>query len=577
MPPSARKSASHTVALLVLLSFALTACQGPAALAFDGVVIALKPGLPAIEKPGVPALHERTVAADDTQRVSFSAENNLWIAIRESSVKHDRLVGHLKADASVDRVVLTAWDWDNRPVQQWSRAAPIDQQFRFDIEGRGVYLITADGMKADKCGYREVRSVGLIDSASGRSGSWADSNFFLGVCAFPGRYHWKPGGVPAMPPAFDEAGAVQAEALFMEHLGLSTVRLDVSMVLPEKPDATIDWKRMDAAVEAYTRRRFKLGLQLMHPPDWAIDPQYAAETSDRWRFPRREEPYRRYVREIVSRYGKDAQFVQVYNEPDQVEFWAASPEEYIREFQWAKDESRKVSPKMPITNGGYAFIDPSRTEHYVKALRGKTDLQAYHSHGNLRELVRDVDHMRKVHREAGYEKPRFINTECGYAVWRLDQERAQAVAVLQKILYSWAHGDEGMLLFCSRMTKGSGPGSRTDRDFGLLDAHFCPRFAYGAVAAFADTFAGATFERTLVESENLHVYSFKRGEERLVVAFTTGLSESVTIESDATMATVVDAMGNRTNEKTPGAVKITIGAYPRTIALTGATRVKVAE
>ncbi len=521
----------------------------------------------------VPPLYAKLIDAVD-EVVITPAKAATWIAHGSEADQRFRMTITPGPSAKDDELVMTIWDWENRAAGQSPVSSAKPQTVEMQVTGRGVYLVTLDGFRKGQHAYRHVRSFAVLPANTDAQARWKQSDYWLGICGFPGRYHWNNDNKPTKPADISEEDARRIEADAMARLGFTIARIDVSMVLPEKETTPINWKRMDAAVEAYTSRGFELALQLMHPPDWAIQEQYKTETKDRWRFPRREEPYRRYVRELVTRYGKHAKFVQVYNEPDQLEFWAASPQEYLAEYRTARDEIRKALPDIPIANGGYAFIDPARTEYFTRELKGEIDMLAYHSHGNLRGLERDVQHMRRLHEEAGYDKPRYINTECGFAAWRLDQERAQAASVVQKILYSWANGDEGMLVFASRMTKAPG---RVGRDFGLLDYDFCPRFVYGTVATFIDQLAGAKLESTLAQSSTLHAYLFKRGQDRIVAYFTIGENRPFTITSDAAQATHRDAMGNPLDATRTDRINLTATALVKTLTVRGATQVTLIE
>lgn len=559
--------------LVVLLLVLIAACHAEDA--GRDLAVDLRPGMPALDRPAAPLLKYAGPKNESDAQIE-PARAYHWLADDEGAFE----VTVRAAEAGrADELLLTVWNWENQAVAELKLAPGEPQPVRFRVEGRGVYLLTLDGYREKEHVYRLIRSFAAVPANTEARGRWSESDYWLGICAFPGRYHWSNDNRPTTPPELKEGDARAIEAELTGRLGLTVARLDVSMVLPQKPGAAIDWRRMDAAVQAYTSRGFELALQLMHPPDWSIDEKYKTQTKDRWRFPRQEEAYRRYVREIVARYGKRAKFVQVNNEPDQVEFWPGEPREYVQQFEWAKEEIERAMPeaKLPVVNGGYAFIDSTKSAYYVEHLKGKVDRSAYHSHGNLAALKRDMTEMRALHAAAGYESPRYINTECGYAAWRLDHERTQAASAVQKVLYSWANGDEGMLLFVSRMTKAPETGSRGGRDFGFMDYNFCPRFVYGAVAAFVETIAGATFERTLIESDNVHAYLFKRGGQRIVAVFAVGESRTVTITSDAKAATVADAMGNHRPAKTAGAVAVTARAYPQTVVLEGASGVKVVE
>jgi len=164
----------------------------------------------------------------------------------------------------------------------------------------------------------------------------------------------------------------------------------------------------------------------------------------------------------------------------------------------------------------------------------------------------------------------------GYAAWRLDMERYQAATALQKVLYGWAHGHRGALLYCSRDI--GGPRLRpSNPDWGYLDYFFCPRFLYGAVAALVDGYAGASFERVLYETSQVHAYLFRAEGKLLVAAFTPNdWRQPLLLESDAHSARIVDPMGNATPTE-PGRLEIDGSFYPQTLVLEGATTVRVVE
>jgi hypothetical protein len=277
---------------------------------------------------------------------------------------------------------------------------------------------------------------------------------------------------------------------------------------------------------------------------------------------------RAYVAALVRRYGESARFVQVFNEPDQVEFWAASPGEFVEQFRYTRDEIREFSPTIPIVNGGYAFADEKRVEYFVGKLREWIDLPAYHSHGDLAVLRETFSRMKRLHREAGYETRGFLNTETGFDAWRPDQEKRQAQALAQKVLYCWANDHEGVMLFCGRMAKGPG---RTERDLGLLDYEFCPRFSYAAVGGLVSVLAGATFERTLRDDGEEFLYLFRRGEDRIVAGFSFVDKGGMAIASDAREVIHVDPMGNRTSLPAESPVSPLLERYPNYWILRGAS------
>lgn len=473
-----------------------------------------------------------------------------------------RLALSVAAD-DFDGGVLTAWNWRNEPVAQRRFAAGEDPVVDLSVEDLGAYLLTLDGTADGKVRRRLVRSLARTADQRGAREAWRDDEFFLGVCAFPGRYHWRSGGDPVLPPGLDEEGARSREADLLARAGFGLVRPDVSLEmgpLPGSPDGYFrDFSRMDAAVEAYVSRGFGLALQIMNAGDWAISPAYAGAEGHRQPYPRGEVHQRAWTRSLVERYGRHARFVQIHNEPDQRQFWAGTAEEFVAQHRAMREEIRRLAPALPVANGGYCFVDEARSAFYVRELRGLADYQAYHAHGPLATVKRHFGRMRALHEEAGYGSPVFFNTETGFDAWRLDQERRQGEAVAQRTLYCWAHRHRGVLLFCGRMTRGPG---REGRDLGLLDYEFGPRFAYAAVAALAGALAGAGFDAVLEEEEQgVHLYRFRRGGEWILAGFALGGERERFVRGDAVAG--IDEMGNRTAAGGGPVVRLGLDAWPR--------------
>ncbi len=543
-----------------------------ALLAVGAGAVELRPGMAPLPQPGVPKLWETVPDADKMEpNVSLAPrELHQWVFAPGESVEVRVTCG---AEAAGERAVLTVWDWNRDPVAQQRFAKPCEETLRLDLTGRGTYLLTLDLFAGEQCVSRLARSFGVCPSNRERRQVWAEDEFFVGTCAFPGRQHWRNDYGPPTPPGFSEQQSREMDAELSARLGLQVVRPDLPVEWASE-DAALDFDRADASFLAWTSRGFKLDLQVGQPPDWAILPQYAGVTDPKWRYPRREAPSRRWVAECAARYARDAAYVELYNEPDNRDFWRGTPEEYIAWAGWAEGEARRAAPGVPVANGGYCLIEPEWTGLFARALLGKTDLVAYHSHGGVEGIESAFGAMRAVHAAAGYAKPTFINTEMGYAAWRLDVERSQAATAIQKLLFCWSHGHRGALLYCSRDV--GGPRQRAgDADWGFIDYTMCPRFAYGALAAFIDTYAGARFESALAESQNLRAYLFRATDARIAGVFVPhDGTQPVVLTSDAARAELVDPMGNRTPLPSPARVRIEAGYYPLAVVFHGATTVR---
>jgi hypothetical protein len=481
---------------------------------------------------------------------------------------------------SYDHATLSVWNWHNHLVQQWRIPAGSTEIVEVAFNGLGNYLITLDGWHEGAYRERLIRNLAVTTDNREVRRAWKTDEFFIGICAFPGRYHWKPGGQPTLPSGLTEQQARDREADLIARLGLQVVRTDESLEMGRRNNATgeaeyyFDFSRMDAAVDSYTSRGFQLALQTMNAADWAVLPQYAHHGKNRWRYPQLEDPQRAYLAALVSRYRDRSRFVQISNEPDQIGYWSGTNEEFVTQFTFSRDEIRRVAPELPLTNGGYSLVDEAKCGFFINELHDLVDLPAYNAHGNLEDYKRSFATMRRLQSEAGDTATRWVNTETGYSAWRLEQERRQAQIDAQKVLYSWANGHAGMLLFCSRMTRA--PGRDGAPDFGLLDYQYCPRFVYGTIAALTGTLSGASFRETLLESDDVHLYVFARDGNLIVAGFALGDGATTSaVRTDAREIIAIDEMGNARPLAPDSTLDLPLDHYPRYWLLRGATEVRL--
>jgi len=547
---------------LILLGFIISAIQVPA----DDIPIQLSPQSEPLKMTGVPFLHEKieeAVSADDGLQI-VSGEPFRWAHLVGES---QPITLKVKADPKAfDKAVLTVWNWHNKAVGQWKFEAGGAQEFEVKIEGRGVYLLTLDGYQNGKCLKRLNRSLGVTDDLNRVRETWKRDEFFLGVCAFPGRYHWSFKGEPNLPVGIAEDEAREVEAGLLARLGFQVVRTDESMEMGRRVSEggeqsfQFNFARMDKAVAAYTSRGFELALQLMNAPDWGVLPKYEDEPKPLWRYPREEVAQRAYVKALLARYGEHARLVQVFNEPDQIAFWSGTQEEYLMQFEFTRDEVRKFWPEIPVVNGGYSLVDQSRTEFFVNELTGQSSFVAYHSHGNLSDLAEDSETMKRLKKEAGFSSLRLLNTEMGYDGWRLDQERRKGQIVPQKTLFCWANDHAGVLLFGGRMTLGP---RRTNQDFGFLDHQFCPRPVYGTMAGLIATLDRASFVASRHDSGGVYIYEFEKDGATILAAFTTEEEAVFDLRTETRQLVQIDEMGNRTSLKVDRGLVVRLDGYPK--------------
>jgi hypothetical protein len=530
--------------------------------------VALEPGMPAITPRGAPLLWQMPPDADRTSAGAalIPPQPYRWLAEPGEAFSVTA-----ETPGGPEEALLTAWDWGGQPVAQVALRCPTRETVTFAVRGSGVWLLTLDLMRGAECTARLARSFGVCHSNAGLRDQWRAGGFLVGACSFPGRQHWSNDYGPGHPPGLSEQASREMDADLCVRLGIQVIRPDLPVWWPAE-DQPMDFSRADACMETLTSRGFTLDLQIGQPgADWAVLPEYAGVTDPKWRYPDREDAVRRMAREVAARYGSHAEFFELNNEPDNHDFWRGTPEQYLDFCRWVSEEIRAQVPGALIADGGYTFMVPRWTGLFARGLRDSTSLVTYHSHGGVEVTRQSFGALEAVMTAAGRDAPVYANTEMGYCAWRLDAEVPMAATAIQKLLYCWAHGHLAALLYASREITGP---RMTANDWGMVDYFMCPRFAYGAVAAFIRAYAGARPEAVLREDDRLTAYVFRRGEDRLVSVFApTGPGHTVYLEHSATDAVLLDAMGNRTDVPSGSRTSLRAGQYPSTLVLRNASAV----
>lgn len=566
----------RAVSLLVIAhtATALGASAEPAvkAHAIPRRLITLHPRLPGLADPGVPALTATPPDADGVGRDSLGMEPARpyrWIVSPgqdfEFSVRGTTWEG-------TDRAVLTLWDWKNQPVEQTSFTMPFVGCVRCRVDGRGTWVLTLDGMRGTQCAMRLIRSFSAGPDNNARRSEWKSSGFWIGQCSFPGWHHLTVKGHTVHPSGLTADQSRDLDAELVARMGVHIARINLEVRRRDAKGIDLDFSLADKCVDAYVSRGMGLDVQLFcaygDGPGPVLD-KYR-DAAGNAIYPLKEQAYRHFVRETVRRYARHARFIQIGNEPGNTHQYGGTAREYADQVQQAAGEIRQVAPGVPITNGGYC-LDNEDTRQIIAAIRGLTDFASYHWHGPFAGLKEFWARMDQLHREAGYIGLKYANTEMGYPMPKVGSERANAVHVMQKLLYCWAHGHQGVLLYSSRE-----PGwpRQHDTEYGFVDHFYCPRFIYGASTAFLDKYAGFRFERTLVENDNLHVYEFRSGGQRIVAAFAVKSPARITLRSDAASATLIDVMGNEFPLPETERINVQAEDYPQSVLFCGATSVE---
>ena len=240
--------------------------------------IACRPDMPMIELKGVPQLWETTPSADRVMpQMKLEPEVAYqWIV---SPGEEFQVKIAVPTETGGNRAALTVWNWNRVAVSQIWLTVPCEEQVCFQVEGRGVYLLTVDLFEGETLKARLPRSFGVLPSNVEKRDAWRRSEFWVGTCCFPGRQHWRSDFGPGHPPGLTEKESAELDAELSKRLGLTVARPDIQASWPEE-HGPINFSKADVGIAAWTDRDFELGLQLGGLGHlWSVKPAYAMSPS----------------------------------------------------------------------------------------------------------------------------------------------------------------------------------------------------------------------------------------------------------------------------------------------------------
>lgn len=155
--------------------------------------------------------------------------------------------------------------------------------------------------------------------------------------------------------------------------GANTVKAGASWwyIAPESSSESYRWAPLDHLVAEAQQRGLKVNIQVIGTPDW-VHPALKESVSDSqlriWYPPRGREElghFAGFVQALVKRYGRSVDRYEIWNEPNQEEFWRPSPDpaEYVTLLRTAYLAAKEVDPEVTLVFGGLSRNDVG----YLKA------------------------------------------------------------------------------------------------------------------------------------------------------------------------------------------------------------------
>jgi O-antigen/teichoic acid export membrane protein len=133
------------------------------------------------------------------------------------------------------------------------------------------------------------------------------------------------------------------------------------------------WDGLDRLLQAAAGRDLRVRVQLTGMPSWALDDPATSPEAARWQPPRTPAELRRwqgFVRSALQHLDGRADFVEVWNEPDNPTYWSTGvdPAAFARLLEATAPVVRRWAPDARLVTGGLADNDIGYLESLYAAL-----------------------------------------------------------------------------------------------------------------------------------------------------------------------------------------------------------------
>lgn len=495
-------------------------------------------------------------------------------AAQEMSVRTARTGGLYLPDETVELVVEGAPQGAalHLKVEDYYGQTVIDRA----AEGGSPRIAAAD---VPRLGWHQV-TVTAGDASAGTT--------FAVVPPLPGRVKPEDSafGVIFSPQGTEAQVADVARSL--ELAGVGWVDIDIPLAQLAPAEGTFDWtstgpqgnRPFDAFVRAVDAQGLKLMLKFLGQADW-ISKRTDEDAHAYWDPTLNLSPpgdpakWGQVVRAVVGRYGPHAQTWEIGNEPEGHGYFKGTDEEYMAYLEVTANAVRAGQPEARIVaasmyhGGGVLPLLVRRPDLY--------DVMSVHYLTGPFGAISPLEHYVRALREAGVEKP-IWNTESRGRKGstkpsagersHFGGEGADNQSPIKAYVRNFALGIPRVFVFSWNVDEGE----------SLVGPGYAPKWATVEYRTMSDQLGGAAFEREIELHDDVSAFVFRRGDERILVAWTDigYLKVPLQVAGAGAGARVVDVMGNATPLEGGDAATMTAGYAPVFVTgLTGDARVSL--
>jgi hypothetical protein len=398
------------------------------------------------------------------------------------------------------------------------------------------------------CAAHVDRAARPTTERAGAAGAGAFRQVVIGICE-------------DYPPESMDLEVVRRDLRAMKALGIRDMRVSFGWDDLEPERGQYKWDAADALVRvAVDEFGMRLTPYVCYTPKWNV----TAKGEGGWKSPPEDVgAFGEVMRRLAERYRGKIDSWEIWNEPDNVDYWQGTAEQYAELLRAGSDGVRRGNAGAKVVFGGIAwetdFVREVFAEHegakYVDVVNAHAYFETWSPEGTER-LPDYVARLKQIVREYGEDEPIWLN-EVGYsnhrvggrvspvyrATWAYEHTAEfQAVALVRTV--ATAVATEAVDLIGWYELKDLTPGAdvigdKNNYHLGVLTPEGRPKPAAEALAFCRRLFAEQPvrcMDREVIVSRRIdsdtHVHCFERRDGSVVVVAWLGTTGSRRVPVD---------------------------------------------
>ncbi len=263
------------------------------------------------------------------------------------------------------------------------------------------------------------------------------------------------------------------------------VREEFNWNLIEPIKGKMDYSRYDEIMQSYQHYDVEVLGLLAYSAKWSA--QAPNNVANKEFYPPNIDQWNNFVRETVTRYQGQVSAWEVWNEPNDINFFNGARKQYYNLLANTSNTIKSIDPAAKVISGGTTWPDPNYAQDFYKAnMQNYIDGYGVHAYyceqgvadGHYEKLAGDLAEIIQISNQ--YKKPLWI-TEFGCSSFTIGQKKQADNLAYMMTLFNASQNIERVYWYSLRDTGHVGK----EGEYGLITKNYTLKQSFQAFKHFS--------------------------------------------------------------------------------------------